>query len=183
MADQYLFLLAEINQTSANAVMGHLIGLVPQPPDRLIVAINSPGGSVVSGIALYNSMRSMPYPIITHNIGNVDSIANVIYLAGSERYSCPASTFMFHGVGFNGNANERLEENNLKAKLDTILADHKRISAIISDRTGGSLNVRQGMSLFKEQRTRDAQWALSKNIATGVREFVLPANANVQFLA
>jgi ATP-dependent protease ClpP protease subunit len=183
MADHYLFLFAEINQTSAGQLMGHLVGLAGQNPDRLIVAMNSPGGNVVSGIAIYNTMRAMPYPIVTHNIGNVDSIANVIFLGGSERHASPASTFMFHGVGFNGNANERLEENTLKAKLDTILADHKRISAILSDRTGGSLKVRQGMNLFKEHRTRDAQWAVSKGIASSVRDFTLPAGANVQFLA
>jgi hypothetical protein len=90
--------------------------------------MNCPGGNVVSGIAVYNAMIAMPYPIVTHNIGDVDSIANVIFLGGNERYACPGSTFIFHGVGFSGNANERLEEINLRAKLDSILADHKRIA-------------------------------------------------------
>jgi ATP-dependent protease ClpP protease subunit len=183
MADHYLFLSAEITQTAANQFTAYLAGLAGQMPARLIVAMNSGGGNVVSGIAMYNAMVAMPYPIITHNIGNVDSIANVIFLGGSERYACPGSTFMFHGVGFSGNGNERLEENNLKAKLDTILADHNRISAILSARTQGNLSIRQGMSLFKEQRTRDAQWAVDKGIVAAQREFTLPAGANVQFLA
>ena len=41
--------------------------------------------------AVYNAMIAMPYPIITHNIGNVDSIANVIFLAGGTRYACGGS--------------------------------------------------------------------------------------------
>jgi ATP-dependent protease ClpP protease subunit len=131
---------------------------------------------------MYNAMVAMPYPIVTHNIGNVDSIANVVFLGGAERYACPASTFMFHGIGFSGIANERLEENNLKAKLDTILADHKRISAIMAARTNGVITVPQGMGLFEEQTTRDALWAVGKGIATAVSDFALPANPNVQFL-
>jgi ATP-dependent protease ClpP protease subunit len=183
MADHYVFLFAEITQNSANQLIGHLVGLAPQMPDRLIMAMNCPGGNVVSGIAVYNAMIAMPYPIVTHNIGNVDSIANVIFLGGAERYACPGSTFMFHGVGFNGNANERLEEINLRAKLDSILADHKRIAEILSHRTGGTLTVREGANLFKEQRTRNAQWAVDKGIVAAVRDFTLPSGANVQFLA
>jgi ATP-dependent protease ClpP protease subunit len=44
--------------------------------DKVTIAINSGGGEVVHGIAIYNAIRAMPYPIVTHNVGNVDSIAN-----------------------------------------------------------------------------------------------------------
>ncbi len=42
--------------------------------------------------------EGVPYKLITHNVGNVDSIGNVIFLAAEERYACSTSTFMFHGV-------------------------------------------------------------------------------------
>jgi hypothetical protein len=89
---------------------------------------------------------------------------------------------MFHGVGFNGNAAERLDENNLRAKLDTVLADHRRISGIFAQRTNGAVSVSAGMKLFKEQRTRSAQWALEKGFATGISDFALPAGANFSFI-
>jgi hypothetical protein len=89
---------------------------------------------------------------------------------------------MFHGVGFAGNANERLEENNLKAKLDTVLADHRRISGIFAARTQTRLSVKAGMNLFKEQRTRNAQWALDNGIIAAIRDFTLPAGVKVHFL-
>jgi ATP-dependent protease ClpP protease subunit len=47
---------------------------------------------------MYNAMRAMPYPVITHNVGNGVYITNVVFLGCGERYACPASTFMFHGV-------------------------------------------------------------------------------------
>ena len=182
MPDLYLYLAAEINATSANNLIQFLGNLIPQAPTKLTIAMNCPGGNVVSGIAIYNAMLAMPFPITTHNIGNVDSIANVVFLGGSERYACPGSTFMFHGVGFPGNANTRYEENNLKSLLDTVLSDHRRISGIFATRTNGRVTIQSGMRLFKEQRTRNAQWAVDKGFATGVQDFVLPANANINFL-
>ena len=182
MADHYVFFGAEITPASANNFIQLLLGLIPQAPDHVIIAMNSPGGGVVPGISMYNQMLAMPYPIITHNVGNVDSIANAVFLGGAERYACSAATFMFHGVGFNGNANERLEENNLRAKLDTVLADHRRISGIIAARTQDRIGVRSGMTLFKQQRTRNAQWALDNGLIMAIRDFTLPAGAGVHFL-
>jgi len=183
MAEHYLILTAEVTPASANTLIQYLGGLIAQAPDRVVIAMNQPGGNVVSGVTIYNAMIAMPYPIVTHNIGNVDSISNIIYLAGCERYACAPSTFMFHGVGFAGNANERLEENLLKAKLDTILSDHRRISGIFSTRTNGAVSVRAGMLLFKEQRTRSAEWARDKGFVTDIRDFILPASANVNYLS
>ena len=150
----------------------------------MTVAINSGGGEVVHGIAMYNAMRAMPYEITTHNVGSVNSIANVVFLGGQERFVCPASTFMFHGVGFNaaGFGNMRLEENTLKALLDTVLADHKRISGLFAERTGGKTTVKQGMQLFREQRTRNAEWAVDKGFATRIADFVFPVGGNVHLL-
>ena len=183
MPDHYLFLTAEVTPVSANSFIQFLGSLIHASPDHLIIAMNSPGGNVISGIAMHSAMMAMPYPIVTHNIGNVDSIAVVVYLGGNERRACAASTFMFHGVGFNGNANERLEENNLKAKLDTVLSDHRRISGIFSARTNGTVSVRAGMRLFKEQRTRNADWARDNGFVTGIQDFTLPVGANVNYLA
>jgi ATP-dependent Clp protease protease subunit len=183
MPDRILFLTAVITPDAANRLTQYLTHLIAAPPDRLIVAINSPGGNVVAGIAIHNTLMAMPYPVVTHNVGNVDSIANVIFLAGRERLACAPSTFMFHGVGFDGNANERLEENNIKAKLDTILADHRRISGIFAARTEGKITIPAGMKLFKEQRTRSAEWAVEKGFATRIADLSLPAGIQVDVLS
>ena len=143
--------------------------------------MNSPGGNTTGGIAVYNAMRSMPYEITTHNIASVDSIGNVIFLGGTKRFACPASTFMFHGVGFLGNASERLEEWNLKAKLDTLQADHGRISTIMADRT--KLSVSECMTLFEKQSTKEPKWALEKGIISEIKDLSLPSGANFQIIA
>jgi ATP-dependent protease ClpP protease subunit len=184
MPDHHILFTGEIKAANANTFVATLANLASQQASKVTIAINSSGGEVVHGVAMYNAMRAMPYPIITHNVGNVDSIANVVFLGGGERYTCPASTFMFHGVGFSASlmGNMRLEENSLKALLDTVLSDHKRISGIFADRTGGKTSVRQGMKLFQQQRTRNAQWALDKGFATGISDFAFPVGGNVHLL-
>jgi ATP-dependent Clp protease, protease subunit len=93
----------------------------------LTIAISSPGGAIVNGIAAYNAVSAANFQVSTHNIVNIDSVAIVLFLVGAKRLTNSTSTFMFHGLGFDGNANERLEERNLLEKLDVIRSDHKRI--------------------------------------------------------
>ncbi len=128
---------------------------------------------------MYNTIKSMPFEINTHNISNVDSIANVIFLAGKNRLASQSSTFMFHGVGFNGNNSERLEEKNILEKLDIIKAEHRRIATIISEHS--ALSFDSCVELFKQQETRDASWAVTNGLATGIAEFLV-TNGNVRYL-
>jgi len=176
--NSYAIFTAEVNPTSANNLVTFLLAQAAAGITRLTLAMSCPGGHVVSGITIYNTMLAMPYEIITHNIGNVDSIANVIFLAGKERYACAASTFMFHSVGFNAIANQRLEEKNLRELLDSVQADHKRICEAIAART--KIPIEEGIKLFNEQRTRDAMWAKSTGVIADVREFSFPTNRTAQ---
>jgi len=82
--------------------------------DEVCLMISTPGGSVMNGLNLYDVLRALPLKLVTHNVGNVDSIGNAIFLAGEERYACPHSTFMFHGVGFDIAKGHRLEEKVLR---------------------------------------------------------------------
>lgn len=87
---------------------------------------------------------------------------------------------MFHGVGFNSDPVERLEEKNLLEKLDVVQAEHKRISDLIAARSG--LAVEACLALFKEQKTRDAAWAVNQGLAHDIAEFAIPAGADVKYL-
>jgi ATP-dependent protease ClpP protease subunit len=171
---------AEIDQRVANQMVAYLVELQVTRATKLTLAISSPGGGVVAGITIYNALMAMPFEIETHNYGNVDSIANVIFLAGRRRYANACSTFMFHGVGFNGNANERLEEKNILEKLDIIRAEHKRIAGLIAARS--TLKESACLKLFKQQRTRGAAWAKANGIADEIRDFSVPTGIDVKYL-
>jgi hypothetical protein len=84
---------------------------------------------------------------------------------------------MFHGVSFTAMPNEVIDENNARAKLDTILADHKRMSTVLGLHT--RIRPEDAMIMFKEQNTRDAIWAKDNGVVEDIREFQIPASATV----
>ena len=131
----YISLSAEINVTTTEQIIATSASLVSQGYNCLYFMASSPGGGVMNGINIYNILRALPAKIIFHNVGNIDSIGNAIFLAGDERYACPHSTFMFHGVGFDLASNNRIEQKNAQEMLDGILADQKRIASIMVERT------------------------------------------------
>ena len=132
----------------------------------------------MNGLNIYNVLIGLPLEVITHNVGNVDSIGNAIFLAGKRRYACPHSTFMFHGVGFDlKNQTMRLEEKNLKESLANILSDHKRIGSIIAERT--KLDEKVVAGLFSEAQTKDATFAVGAGIVHEVKNVQIPPGSNV----
>ena len=75
--------------------------------------------------------------LTVHNIGSVDSIGNVIFLAGEDRYAAENATFMFHGVGFDVKGPIRIEEQYARDRLESSygLSDQKRMGQIITSRS------------------------------------------------
>jgi ATP-dependent protease ClpP protease subunit len=173
----YVSFSAEINANTTEALIALVSNQVNNTVPELYIMMSTPGGTVMNGLNLYNVLRAMPLKLVTHNVGNVDSIGNAIFLAGSERYACPHSTFMFHGVGFDIPGQTRLEEKILRERLGSILADQNRIGGIIRERT--TLNKRQVGNLFKEARTKDADYARSVGIIHDIRDVAIPPGAPV----
>lgn len=172
----YISLSAEINVTTTEQIIALSCQLVTQGHNRLYFLASTPGGGVMNGINVYNILRGLPAKIVFHNVGNVDSIGNAIFLAGDERYACPHSTFMFHGVGFDMTT-ARIEQKNAQEMLDGILADQKRMADIMVERT--NLNASQADDLFKEARTKDASYAASTGIVSDVRDVNIPAGSPI----
>ena len=96
----YVSFSAEIVPHTTESLIGLLSEQVNKGVKNIYLMLSTPGGSVMHGMNLYNVLRGMPLHLTTHNVGNVDSIGNAVFLAGEKRYACNHSTFMFHGVGF-----------------------------------------------------------------------------------
>jgi ATP-dependent protease ClpP protease subunit len=173
----YILFSAEVIPNTAEALMSVVSQQVNNRVRCIHLLLSTPGGQVMNGLNIYNFLRGLPLEVVTHNVGNVDSIGNAIFLAGSKRYACKHSTFMFHGVGFNSVPNERLEQKNLQEKLQGLLADQKRIGSIIQERT--SLPDTEIDDLFREARTKDATYALGNGIVHEIREVEIPSGGPV----
>lgn len=173
----YVSFSAEISPQTTESLIATMSNMANQNVHCVYLMMSTPGGSVMHGMNLYNVLRAFPFKLITHNVGNVDSIGNAVFLAGEERYASPHSTFMFHGVGFDVNTQMRLEEKFLKEKLDSIVIEHTRIGRVIEERT--RLDKEQVSKLFLEAQTKDATYAVGCGIVNDVRDVKMPPGSPV----
>ena len=180
MTRHYVSFSAPVTPQSAQALQATFAQLVNGGATEVYLMLSTPGGSVSAGITAHNFLRALPIKLTTHNIGAVDSIGNVIFLAGEERFTCASATFMFHGVGFDTPAGTRLEEKMLRERLDGIQADQAKIGSIITDRT--KITPEEVRELFFEAKTRDPSYALSKGIVDDVRDVNVPRGTPIHQL-
>lgn len=131
----------------------------------------------MNGMNLYNMLRGFPFNLVTHNVGNVDSIGNAVFLAGATRRACAHSTFMFHGVGFDVMNPMRFDEKPLREHLASVLADQRRIASIIEQRT--NLTMNQIRPLFRQAQTKDATYAVGCGIVHQIQDVQIPPGAPV----
>lgn len=173
----YISFSSDISPHSTETLIAVMAEQANKGVKEVYLMISTPGGSVMCGLNLYNVLRAFPFKLITHNVGNVDSIGNAVFLAGTERYAAPHSTFMFHGVGFDLKTGQRFEEKHLRERLDGVMQDQLRIGAIIRNHT--TLDEAQVGDLFREARTKDADYAKSIGIVHDIRDVNIPTGSPI----
>lgn len=173
----YVSFSAEIDVKTTESLIAVMSNLANLGIQQVYLVLNTPGGTVTNGLNVYNLLLGMPFKLITHNAGNVDSIGNVVFLAGSTRYATANATFMFHGVGFDITSGQRLEEKKLLELLGGVKSHHRQIGSIIAQRT--NLKMREIIGLLREAKTKDASWAINKGIIHEIRDVQIPPNCPV----
>jgi ATP-dependent Clp protease, protease subunit len=133
LKDRIVFVGGQIGDDLANVVTAQLLFLESEDPEREInMYINSPGGSVTAGLAIYDTMQFVKPPVSTLCVGQAASMAAVLLAAGAKgkRYSLPHSRIMIHQLsgGFEGQAADidiqAREALRLRDLLNQILASH-----------------------------------------------------------
>lgn len=177
----YISFSAEINLSTTEILLSAMANCANSKVQQVYILLSTTGGGVREGINLYNVLRGMPFELITHNVSEVNSVGNAIFLAGKKRYATPNSTFMFHGVGYTLQQNQRIEEKDVREKLAGILREQARIGDIISQNT--TLGTEEIAGLFKEAQIKDATFALDKGIIHEIRDVQLIEGSPVISLA
>src|SRR5213593_78082 len=85
----YVIFSAEITPQTTEGLLAVMANCATQGVKEVYLSLSTPGGDVTQGMTLYNVLRGMPFALTTHNAGNVDSIGNAVFLAGTKRYACP----------------------------------------------------------------------------------------------
>jgi len=135
LKERIIFLAGPISDPVANSVIAQLLFLASKDPKRDIqIYINSPGGSVTAGLAIYDTMQYVKCPISTVSVGLTASMAATLLAAGSrgKRFALPNSEILLHQVmgGVTGEAIEieitAKQIVKIKDKLNKILAKHTK---------------------------------------------------------
>lgn len=138
LKDRIIFLGDEVNDVTAGLVVAQLLFLEAEDPDKDIhLYINSPGGSVTAGMAIYDTMQYIKPDVSTICIGMAASMGAFLLNAGAKgkRYALPNSTIMIHQPL--GGAKGQATDIEIHAKW--ILQIKERLNQILSERTGQPL--------------------------------------------
>ena len=135
--DRIIILSEEINDTTASLVVAQMLFLEAQDPDKdLALYINSPGGSVTAGMAIYDTMNFIKCDVATICIGMAASMGAFLLSSGAKgkRSALPNSEIMIHQPlgGFRGQASD------IKIHADMILRTKERLNRILAENTGRS---------------------------------------------
>ena len=138
LKDRIIFLSGEINDNLASIVVSELLYLDAQNHDDIFLYINSPGGSVSSGLAIYDTMNYIKSDVRTIVIGIAASMGAFLLSSGTKGKRCalPNAEIMIHQVlgGAQGQATD------IKIHTEHILRLKKKLNLILADNTGKSIN-------------------------------------------
>lgn len=140
LIDRIIFIDDEISDHTASVVVAQLLFLESQAPDKDInIYINSPGGSVSAGLAIYDTMKFIKPDICTICVGRAASMGAILLTAGTKgkRFALPNSEVMIHQPlgGFRGQASD------IKISADHILKTKEKLNGIIAASSGKDIVV------------------------------------------
>ena len=133
--DRIIFLADEVNDTTASLVVAQLLFLEAQDPDKDIqLYINSPGGSITAGMAIYDTINFIKCDVSTICIGMAASMGAFLLSAGTKgkRFALPNSEIMIHQPlgGMKGQASD------IKIHADRIIKIREKLNSILAENTG-----------------------------------------------
>lgn len=140
LKERIIFLTGQVEDDMASLVCAQLLFLEAEDPDKdVFMYINSPGGVITSGMAIYDTMRYIKCDINTLCIGQACSMGSFLLAGGTKgkRFSLPNSQIMIHQPS--GGAQGKASDIEIQAKL--ILDMRRRLNLIYSENTGQKLSV------------------------------------------
>ena len=137
LKDRIIFIDGEINDINSNIVIGELLYLNSKSNDDIQIYINSPGGSVTSGLAIYDTIKFIKCDVSTICIGMCASMAAFLLSSGTKgkRYALPNSEIMIHQPigGAQGQATE------IQIAAERIIKIKKNLNKLLSENTNQSI--------------------------------------------
>ncbi len=172
LKERVVFLVGPVNDMSANLVVAQLLFLEAENPDKdIFLYINSPGGSVTAGLAIYDTMQFIKPDVATLCIGQAASMGAFLLTAGAagKRSCLPNSRVMIHQPmgGFQGQASD------IEIHAKEILFLRSRLNGILAKHTG------QPVETIERDTDRDNFMSAEQSLNYGIVDKVISTRADV----
>jgi len=173
LKERVVFLVGEVNEVTANLIVAQLLFLESDNPDKDIsFYINSPGGSVSAGLAIYDTMQFIKPDVSTLCVGQAASMGAMLLTAGAKgkRFCLPNSRVMIHQPlgGFRGQASD------IEIHAKEILYLKQRLNELMAKHTG------QDVDTISKDTDRDNFLSADQSVKYGLVDRVLVSRADVQ---
>ncbi len=170
LKERVVFLVGPVNDVTANLIVAQLLFLESENPDKdVYFYINSPGGSVSAGLAIYDTMQFIKPDVSTLCIGQAASMGSFLLTAGAKgkRYCLPNSRVMIHQPlgGFQGQASD------IEIHAREILNIRARLNQMLSHHTG------QPVERIEKDTDRDNFMSATEAVEYGIVDQVLTSRA------
>lgn len=137
LSGREMFLTKEVNAETSNELIKQLMYLDrTETGKEITLYINSPGGDVMSGIAVYDFIRLMKSPVKTVCIGTAASMGAILFLAGETRQMLPHTRVMIHDPSYVRNDIGGRKPHEIQRELDSLNRTRTVLAEIIAERTG-----------------------------------------------
>jgi len=162
-----IFLTTEVDSETSNKLIKQLMILEKMDSNaEITLYINSPGGEVVSGFAVYDFIKLMKAPVRTVCIGTAASMGAILFLAGKKREMLEHTRLMIHDPAYGGGDMAGKKPHELQVYVDKLKQSQEIIAKIIAEKTGKSME-----EIY--EKTRDdtyfnADEAIAYGLATGI---------------
>jgi len=177
MAAVYISYVRPVDFDTVSALLAQCNAAIKQGFTDIHLLISSSGGGLIPWFGAYNQLLGLPVNLTTHNIGSIDSVANILFLAGRTRLACSASSFLFHGTHWNFGGTSTVSRPQLAEIADSLDVDEGKLKDIISLRSNiGRADLDRMMLAGETLNPVDAQ-ALS--VIHNIQEVNIPGGSPV----
>jgi len=174
--DAYFTINGRINQETVRSWMQTINSVIlDKSPSCLYFLISSPGGFVNDAKAFFNFLRALPIKKVMHNMGNIESIGNIVFVAGDERYATPAAHFLLHGLSWNFVAGASVTHAQIQEINSVLHQGEEDIAQILASRT--KLTKEEIFVLYERGESKGLVYAIEKGLISEIRAAHIPSGA------
>lgn len=166
LEESKIFLIDEINAAVSDQLIQKLMHLDMKDLGEMTLYINSPGGEVMSGLAVYDYIKTMKSPVKTVCVGDAASMGAIIFLAGEKREMLPHSRILIHDPSYGYLDVSGKKPHEIQRGVDSLNKVRKTLAEIISERTCKTLN--EIYEITAEDHYFTADEAIEFGLANGI---------------